>query len=173
MKKELVIKLSQYEYAIAMQVQNQVGNFLSTKHVKFSAQPELCDDYICLWGANKDANRKVCVKPFNTEEQKNDYYIKVLNWIAYELFTLPKNPTVGYPCIVSENLNAPTENWVYTPELLCILPEDYQERFIVRIPGDLTETVTYKYAKVIPQIIPEQLGDVFTWKLEVRNRDEK
>lgn len=172
MKKSLAIKLVQYDYAIAMQVQNQVGDFSSTKHVKFSAQPGLYDYYICLRGTNKDANQTVCVKTFNTESQKSKYYEQVLQWISYELFTLPKIPTVGYPCRVSDNLKIPTANWTYAKELLCILPKKYHRRFVVTIPDDMVETRNFAYAKAIPQIRPEQFGDVFAWELEVSKGDK-
>nr|DAP02201.1 MAG TPA: hypothetical protein [Caudoviricetes sp.] len=170
MKKELIIQLVRFHCAVAMQILDQVGDFKQTRHVVCGSKPGLYDNYISLRGANKDFDDEVCVKTFQLNNQRDAYYNQVIDWISKELFTIPKEPKVGYPCLASDSHFVDESCWVYSPELLYIAPSSFSKPYLVK-NEEGTKGTFFTYVKALSCVKPLQNANEFTWSIDTRKEE--
>ncbi len=165
MTKKLRIRFVKFEKALVMQILEQTGEFMGTKHVKLGNIPELGEYEIYLRGWRKDYDLIPVFIRFSSNDERDEYLEKVVGWITYEQFTNAGEPKVGDWCEVRDDEK---QVWVKR-KLVAILPEQYSNRHICETLGEKKKVVkTWTYARPLAQRIEHKIdGDVYTWDMEV------
>lgn len=164
MKKKLKIQFWKAEKALAMQILEQEGIVSGSKHV-YMGLPELCCDRIYLRDETERGNLDVDARSFEANSERDAYLNWVIKAITDELFTGEGELKIGEMCEVWH----PTDLEWQERKLLAILPENYEERFIVTNLYHPNRYVPFSNARPItkrtePTI--EECGSVFTYTWE-------
>lgn len=164
MSKRLKIQFWKAEKALAMQILEQEGSFCDSEHV-YMGLPELCCDRIYLCDEAERGNLDVSARSFVANSERDTYLQKVVNSITDELFTGKGELRVGEMC---EVWNLDLKKW-QERKLLAILPENYEERFIVANLCYPNRYVPFSVARPIAKCTKptvEECGNVviYTWK---------
>lgn len=144
MSKKLKIQFWKAERALAMQILEQEGSFRDSEHV-YMGLPELCCDRIYLCDEEERDNLDVSARSFVTNAERDDYLQKAVNAITDELFTGEGELKIGEMCEVRDDED---DDWKRR-KLLAILPEKYDERFIVEKEEYPYEHSSWRYARPI------------------------
>lgn len=169
-KKLLKIRFVLFDCALAMQILEQEGDFEDSEHVKISSYPWLGDTEIHLRGDEPGMDKKVIVKDFKDNQERNKYFAQILTWIRNEQFAKRyiKNLAIGKNCEVR---NKGSETWE-VGELLAILPENYKKRYIVSDPkpvlsGDEPTWQAWEEARPIERgfTFTQETEDTYVWEL--------
>lgn len=164
MSKKLKIQFWKAEKALAMQILEQEGSFRDSEHVGMG-YPELCCDRIYLCDEEECGNLGVATRRFDTNTARDAYLQKVVAAITDELFTGEGELKVGEMCEVWH----PADLEWQERKLLAILPENYEERFIVMNLYDPDRYAFFSIARPIakrtePKI--EECGQLVTYTWE-------
>lgn len=129
MSKKLKIQFWKAEKALAMQILEQKGlpQIKSNGNVNILARPRLGKDKIDLRGDEKYSYLCIESMCFSSNTERDAYLEKIINAITDELFTEGGELKVGEMC---EVWDPDSKKW-QNRRLLAILPENYEERFIV------------------------------------------
>ena len=122
-------------------------------------------DELCLRGYDTQEDFFVDVIYFSSNTARDAYLQKAIKAITDELFTGEGELKVGEMCEVRDGEVGDWEK----RKLLAILPEQYDERFIVERKEYPTEHYSWRYARTItkrtePKI--EECGNVVTYTWE-------
>lgn len=168
MSKKLKIQFWKAEKALAMQILEQEG--LSERSsiagfVHIYCSPSWGDDFVFLRGSEKEDDLDVLTKRFPSNAERDEYLQKAVNAITDELFTGEGELKIGEICEVRDDKD---KQWKKR-KLVAILPEKYDERFIVEMEDHPTEVGSWRYARPItkrtePTI--EECGNVVTYTWE-------
>ena len=162
--KRLKIQFWKAEKALAMQILEQEGSFRDSEHVHMGV-PELCCDRIYLCDEEERDNLDVSARSFVANAERDAYLEKIVNAITDELFTGEGELKIGEMCEVKDYED---EQWKKR-KLLAILPEKYDERFIVEKEEYPYEHSSWDYARPITKRIEpkiEECGNVVTYTWE-------
>ena len=167
--KKLKIQFWKAEKALAMQILEQEGlPEKDTGIVRITKYAMFYDDIICLRGSQSEYDLDLIVEKFNTNIERDAYLKKVVNAITDELFTGGRGELkVGEMCEVRD---LEFRKW-QERKLLAILPENYEERFIVANLCYPNRYVPFSDARPIakrtePTI--EECGNVITYTWEAK-----
>lgn len=129
MSKKLKIQFWKTEKTLAMQVLEQKGlpKKKTNGDVRIYGSPELRHDLVFLRGDYFPENLKIGWITFDTNTERDSYLQWAVNAITDELFTDKREIKVGKICEVWDE---EVKKWMER-KLLAILPENYEERFIV------------------------------------------
>lgn len=167
MSKKLKIQFWKAEQVLAMQVLEQEG-LPSYKEKGFALicdQPALYAFDMSLRGRAKWANLRIPSSEFSTNTERDEYLQKAVNAITDELFTDKGELKIGEMC---EVWDLESENW-QERKLLAILPENYEERFIVAKIFYPNRYASFSDARpIVKRIEPkiEKCGNVVTYTWE-------
>ena len=161
MKKLLKIRFVKFEKALAMQILEQVGGFEMTNHIKVRGMPEMGDGHICLCGFLSARDYEVCVKSFEDNAVRDEYFQRAIKWISEEQFAAKGKLKIGTMCEVSDN----RADWVER-KLLTVLPKNYNDKYITQAGDDKNKWSYWKYARPVCYCNPQIDGDVYTWEME-------
>ena len=162
--KKLKIQFWKAEKALAMQVLEQEGSFSGSEHV-YMGLPELCCDRIYLRDEMERSNLDVSARSFATNAKRDAYLNWAVNAITDELFTVGGELKVGEMC---EVWDLEHKEW-QERKLLAILPENYEERFIVMNLYDPDRYAFFSVARPITKRIEpkiEECGQLVTYTWE-------
>ncbi len=171
MKKRLVIKFKKIDKYISTTIVEQFG--ISDKQLKkflpikdFKPQ----DDYgSCFCGVIDEWDTYVDDIKFNSSIDCNTYLKKIVDTITDELFTGKGELKVGERCMVSDDGEMLQDSGWFTLELLAILPNSIEKRYICRMPFATWDSKAWKYARSIAKRIEpkiEECGNVVTYTWE-------
>lgn len=159
MKKILKLKLTKFELSLVGQVLTleKPELFGSSAHVSTeNGGLFLLEDEIIL-----STGKRIEVKYFDNNDERDRYLNKIIHWISAEHFTVNVAAEVGkaYEFRLSE------DNPVrFYGELLAILPEDVESRYIVKAP--YLKKGWDSFGVVCPfRYSPRIDGDVYSWSL--------
>ena len=129
MKKKLKIQFWKAKNTLAMQILEQEGlpRYKEKGFALICDQPALYEYSIDLRGRAKWANLNIPCIEFNNNAERDEYLQRAVNAITDELFTGKGELKIGEMC---EVWDLESEKW-QERKLLAILPENYEERFIV------------------------------------------
>ena len=164
MRKKLKIQFWKAEKALAMQILEQEGSFRDSEHV-YMGLPELCCDRIYLCDEAERGNLDVDARSFEANTERDAYLQKVVNAITDELFTGKGELKIGEMCEVWH----PAELEWQERKLLAILPENYEERFIVANLYHPNRYVPFSDARpIVKRTVPtiEECGQLITYTWE-------
>lgn len=167
MSKKLKIQFWKAEKALAMQILEQEG-LPSCKEdggALIWEQPALCKYSIDLRGSAKWANLRISHIEFGTNAERDEYLQKVVNAITDELFTGEGELKIGEMCEVRDDED---EQWK-EKKLIAILPEQYDNRFIVENIYDSTLYICLNHARPIAKRTEptvEKCGQLITYTWE-------
>lgn len=168
MSKKLKIQFWKAEKALAMQILEQEGlpEEKGGGFVRINDSPALISETgVWLRGYFYYANLKLSPIYFVTNAERDAYLQKAVNAITDELFTGKGKLKVGEMCEVRD---IEDEQWEKR-KLLAILPEQYDERFIVERKEYPTEVGSWKYARPITKRIEPKIkkcGQLVTYTWE-------
>lgn len=168
MNKILKIQFWKAEKALAMQILEQEGlpKEKGNGFVKIIDSPALVfETGVWLRGYHHCADFKSDSVPFNTNSKRDAYLKKVVNAITDELFAGKGELKVGEMCEVKDYKD---EQWKKR-KLLAILPEKYDERFIVEKEEYPYEYSSWRYARTITKRTEptvEECGQLVTYTWE-------
>lgn len=166
MSKKLKIQFWKAEKALAMQILDQGGlpKRKNEGNVRVWDYLALFKEAIVLGGINEfDLHIPHIV--FDTNSKRDAYLKKAVNAITDELFTGGGELKIGEMCEVR---NGESEKWRKS-KLITILPEKYDERFIVEVEDHPTEHYSWTYARpIVKRIEPkiEECGQLVTYTWE-------
>lgn len=164
MSKKLKIQFWKAEKALAMQILEQEGSFCGSEHV-YMGLPELCCDRIYLCDEAERGNLDVSARSFVTNAKRDAYLHWAVKAITEELFTSKGELKIGEMCEVWE---LEFEKWEKR-KLLAILPENYEERFIVANVYYPNRYVPFSDARpIVKRTVPtiEECGQLVTYTWE-------
>lgn len=167
MRKKLKIQFWKAEKALAMQILEQEGlpKEKEKGYIRIVLQPDLLTETLYLRGKEHEYNLCILSIDFNSNAARDEYLQKAVNAITDELFTGEGELKVGEMCEVRD---AESDIWEKR-KLIAILPEQYDERFIVEMEGYPTRHGSWIYARPItkrtePTI--EECGQLVTYTWE-------
>ena len=167
MSKKLKIQFWRAKLALAMQILEQEGlpERKVNGFIKIISMPCMFRDELCLRGYDTQEDFFVDVIYFSSNTERDAYLQKVVNAITDELFTVGGELKIGEMCEVRD---AEHYDWEKR-KLLAILPEQYDERFIVERKEYPTEVSSWRHARPItkrtePTI--EECGQLVTYTWE-------
>lgn len=161
--KRLKIQFWKAERALAMQILEQEGlpEYKGDGFVQIYQSIGLKDCRLNLRGIETSFDLYIEQKHFPSNAERDAYLQKAVNAITDELFTGKGELKVGEMCEVRDGED---EQWEKR-KLLAILPEQYDERFIVERKEYPTEVGSWKYARpIVKRIEPtiEECGQLVT-----------
>ncbi len=167
MSKKLKIQFWKAEKALAMQILEQEGlpERKSEGLVHIESFPWLYKTAIELRGEDISRNSDIVWIAFDTQYELNVYLNWAVNAITDELFTGEGELRVGEMCEVWDE---EVKKWMER-KLLAILPENYEERFIVANLCYPNRYVPFSVARPIVKYIEptvEECGNVITYTWE-------
>lgn len=167
MNKKLKIQFWKAEKALAMQILEQEGlpKEKTEGDVRIFRTPELRDVNVFLRGEYIPGNSNIGWITFNTQFKLNDYLHWAVNAITEELFVEGGELKVGDICEVWDE---EFKKWKER-KLLAILPENYEERFIVDNLYYPNRYVPFSVARPIAKRIEptvEECGQLVTYTWE-------
>ena len=166
--KKLKIQFWKADKALAMQILEQEGlpEEKEDGFVRIDDSPRLIPEIgVWLRGYLHYKNLKLIPIYFVTNAERDAYLQKAVNAITDELFTGEGELKIGEMCEVRD---IEDEQWKKR-KLLAVLPEQYNERFIVEMEDYPTEVGSWKYARPITKrTVPtvEECGSVVTYTWE-------
>lgn len=86
MTKKLKIRFVKFERALAMQILEQEGIFMTIEHVRVRAYPSLDENCVFLRSWEKEYDFSVRTIRFNGNAERDEYLNKVIKWISEEQF---------------------------------------------------------------------------------------
>lgn len=167
MSKKLKIQFWRAKLALAMQILEQEGlpERKVNDFIKIISMPCMFRDELCLRGYDTQEDFFVDVIYFSSNTARDAYLQKAIKAITDELFTGEGELKVGEMCEVRDGEVGDWEK----RKLLAILPEQYDERFIVERKEYPTEVGSWKYARPITKRIEptiEECGQLVTYTWE-------
>ena len=167
MSKKLKIQFWKAEKALAMQILEQEGlpSCKEDGFVHINDSPWVYRDKIDLRGYDSQNDLDVEKVKFDTNAERDAYLEKIVNSITDELFTDKGELRVGEMC---EVWNLDLKKW-QERKLLAILPENYEERFIVANLCYPNRYVPFSDARpIVKRIEPkiEECGQLVTYTWE-------
>ncbi len=167
MSKKLKIQFWKAEKALAMQILGQEGlpQIKSNGNVNILARPRLGKDKIDLRGDEKYSYLCIESMCFSSNTERDAYLEKIVNAITDELFTGEGELKIGDIC---EVWNLEFKKW-QERKLLAILPEKYDERFIVEVEDYPTKHSSWDCARPIAKRTEptvEECGQLITYTWE-------
>lgn len=165
--KKLKIQFWKAERALAMQILEQEGlpSYKEEGKVLILTQPALYAYDIVLRGRAKWDNLRIPHMEFDTNTERDAYLERIVNAITDELFTGEGELKIGEMCEVRD---MEFEEW-QERKLLAILPENYEERFIVANLWYPNIYVPFSDARPISKRIEptiEECGQLITYTWE-------
>lgn len=163
MSKKLKIQFWKAERALAMQILEQEGlpEYKGNGFVQIYQSIGLKDCRLNLRGIDTSFDLYIEQKYFHSSSECDEYLQKAIKAITDELFTAEGELKIGEMCEVRDD----EDNIWNRRKLLAILPEQYNERFIVEMEGHPTEVGSWKYARpIVKRTEPtvEECGSVVT-----------
>ena len=167
MSKRLKIQFWRAEKALAMQILEQEGlpKEKTKGDVRIYGSPELRDVFVFLRGDYIAGNSDIGWITFDTDSERDTYLHWAVNSITDELFSGSEELKVGEIC---EVWNPDSKKW-QERKLLAILPENYEERFIVANLCYPNRYVPFSVARPLAKRIEpkiEKNGNVVTYTWE-------
>lgn len=167
MSKKLKIQFWKAEKALAMQILEQEGlpRCKEDGFIKILGSPWVHEDNLWLRGDRSKDDWEVVRAKCSTNTERDAYLDKVIDAITDELFTGGGELKIGEMCEVR---NGESEKWRKS-KLITILPEKYDERFIVEVEDHPTEHYSWTYARpIVKRIEPkiEECGQLVTYTWE-------
>ena len=86
MTKKLKIRFVKFERALAMQILEQEGIFMTIEHVRVRAYPSLDENCVFLRSWEKEYDFSVRTIRFNGNAERDEYLNNVIKWISEEQF---------------------------------------------------------------------------------------
>lgn len=169
MKKKLKIQFWKAERALAMQIVEQEGlpERKANGFVLIEQCPDFYSEMVELRGVWSHCDFNVVNKRFSKNQERDEYLDKITQAIVDELFNGDGELKIGEMCEVREHNN---DEWV-TRELLAMLPDKYQKRYIVKMKPFDDEWMGYCQARPLakrtePKV--EECGEIvtYTWEEE-------
>lgn len=164
MTKKLKIRFVKFEKAIAAQqleIQWGSASFESFEHTMFEAF-HIDFAYDCVW-LGRYPNGNVAVRNFDSNAARDEYLKKVIKWISEEQFASLGKFEVGKVYAFKYKKDNPVK---FFGELMAILPENVESRYIVKAPFLKKGWEAFEVA-CPPYVSPKIDGDVYTWQMEV------
>ena len=167
MSKKLKIQFWKAEKALATQILEQEGlpSCKEEGNVLILIQPAFSAYDIALRGRAKWTNLSIPCIEFNTNVERDEYLQKSVTAITDELFTGGGELKIGEMCEVWH----PADLEWQERKLLAILPENYEERFIVMNLYDPDRYAFFSVARPITkrtEPIVEECGQLITYTWE-------
>lgn len=166
MPKKLKIQFWKAEKALAMQILEQEGlpKCKGDGFVQIYQSIDLKDWRLNLRGIDTYFDLYIAQKYFRSNSDRDAYLQKAVNAITEELFTGEGELKVGEMC---EVWDMEFKKWEER-KLLAILPENYEERFIVANSYYPNRYVPFSDARPIGRIEPtvEECGQLVTYTWE-------
>lgn len=165
--KKLKIQFWKAEKSLAMQILEQEGlpSCKEVGEVLILTRPALYAYDIVLRGRAKWDNLRIPYIEFDTNAERDEYLQKVVNSITEELFAGEGELKIGEMCEVRDDED---DNWERR-KLIAILPEQYDERFIVETRDYPTMYYSWDCARPIPKRTEptvEECGQLITYTWE-------
>ena len=165
--KLLKIQFWKAEKALAMQILEQEGlpSCKEVGKVLILTQPALYAYDIVLRGRAKWDNLRIPYIEFDTNAERDAYLQKIVNAITDELFTGEGGLKIGEMCEVRDEEDKQWEK----RKLIAILPEQYNERFIVEMEEYPNEHSSWDCARPIAKRTEptvEECGQLITYTWE-------
>lgn len=168
MSKKLKIQFWKAEKSLAMQILEQEGlpKNRGTGFIRIAASPSMDLAEVQLRGYFSDDNYKISSITFNSNSMRDIYLKNTIDSITNALFSHGKEElSIGEMC---EVWDLELKKW-QKRKLLAILPENYEERFIVANLCYPNRYVPFSDARPISKRIEpkiEECGNVVTYTWE-------
>ena len=163
MKKKLVIRFVKFEKALVAQQLEMTGkeHFTPSEHVAlWGLGIDFSDEAIRL---SRSSDINIGIRLFNHNDERDRYLNKILKWISAEQFSSPEEFEVGKVYAFKYKKDNPVK---FFGELLTILPENVESRYIVKAPFLKKGWEAFEVA-CPPYVSPQIEGDLYTWETEV------
>lgn len=167
MSKKLKIQFWKAEKALAMQILEQKGlpEEKEEGYIRIVLQPDFLTRALYLRGKEHEYNLCILSMCFSSNTKRDAYLHWAVNAITDELFAGEGDLKIGEMCEVRDYED---KQWKKM-KLVAILPEKYDDRFIVERKEYPTEVGSWKYARPItkrtePKI--EECGQLVTYTWE-------
>ena len=164
MFKKLKIRFVKFERALAMQILEQVGEFIDTEHVRIAVEPELSPSRVFLRGRGGELDWAVCGSCIaKTDDELDEYFDKVVGWISEEQFSRSEgNLEIGKACDVSND----GEKWIRAVFAGECAPCFGEPRYLAISSVGADTLYRFKYVRLARESIkPIISGDVYTWEM--------
>lgn len=157
--KELKIKIEKFDKAIIFQTLKMEGSFRSSEHVEFLSYPAIIRSKIILNRHVDDTTLGVAY--FKDNEERDEIFDKVINWISDEQFHLPRRELeVGKEAMFNDSIGSA----MFRRKLIYILPEEFESRYIS--DSDCYPYWCYwKYAYPAQEVLKIK-GNVYHWRVD-------
>lgn len=160
MTKKLKIRFVKFEFALAMQILEQVGIFKNTEHVQSVACPEIINKRIYLRGENSEYDTAVGFIYFSDNAERDKYFNNVIKWISEEQFSMGRKLEIGEACLFSDD----RKDW-HTGKYAGKCAEQLGEPRFLALDGNVS-LIRWKYIKPLYGALKID-GDIYTWEMEV------
>ena len=165
MTKKLKIEFVKFERAVAMQILEQEGIFMTTEHVQSVVCPAISDERIYLRGADLKLHDTIStLSNFSDNAERDEYLNNVIKWISEEQFAIRGKLAIGKECEASDN----GEDWVVRSFAGKSAKQLGEPRYLAYWYDNLGYLIRYKYVRPLASFVrPKIDGDVYTWEMEV------
>ena len=161
MTKKLKIRFVKFERALAMQILEQEGIFMTIEHVRVRAYPSLDENCVFLRSWEKEYDFSVRTIRFNGNAERDEYLNKVIKWISEEQFSGSGKLEIGKECEFSDD----GKDWFFDEYAGKCEKQLGEPRFLSAGSNILYR---FKYARPIGGCVQPKIdGDVYTWEMEV------
>ena len=164
MTKLLKIRFVKFERALAMQILEQEGIFMTIEHVRVRAYPSLDENCVFLRSWEREYDFSVRTIRFNDNAERDKYFNNVIKWISEEQFALGRKLEIGKECEASDN----GEDWFVRAFAGKSAKQLGEPRYLAYWYDNLGYLIRYKYVRPLASLVrPKIDGDVYTWEMEV------
>lgn len=155
--KRLELRIVKFDKLLVVEQLDMKGEFKKSESVMVEGDVFLGKEWINLReGSSYDA---VDTRKFSNNAARDEYAEKLIGWITDEQFGGSGKLEIGKPCLVSDD----GVDWE-TRNLLAILPENKDERYIVCLNIEGGGWSTRRFAKPLNGDNPKIVGRIYIWE---------
>lgn len=161
--KKLKLRIAKFDRMLVVEQLERKGEFYETEHFNVGS---LCVDILGnRIRINTVSNKnKPAIKTFDTNEERDEYAQKLINWITEEQFGGSGKLEIGKPCLVRDKEDDEWEERIYAGKVAKQLGEE--KRFLARNPIFSDDFRRWKYAKPLNSAQPKIDGEIYTWEMD-------
>lgn len=161
--KKLKLRIAKFNRLLVVEHIERIGKFNDTKHVKFERNSFSFNPWYILFEEKPHKYLQSCTAYFSTNEERDEYLKKMLNWITEEQFGGSGKLEIGKPCLVGNEQGIWGER-IYAGKVAKQLGTD--KRFLARVCARGDDFMRWRFAKPLNSAQPKIDGEIYTWEGE-------